>query len=84
MPSLLTLLTIAPATLALTGAVSVLFYAVAVAIYRLFFHPLSKFPGPKLAAVTKWYEFYFDIVHDVGGQFTREVRRMHDLYGKNH
>jgi hypothetical protein len=26
--------------------------------YRIFFHPLSKFPGPRFAAITKFWHIY--------------------------
>lgn len=36
-------------------------YAVYRTIYELYFSPLAKSPGPKLAAVTRAYELYYDI-----------------------
>lgn len=50
------------------------------AIYRLLLHPLAKFPGPKLAAVTHWYEGYYEIMHH--GRYIFEVEKMHKIYGK--
>lgn len=50
-------------------------------IYRLYFHPLAKFAGPKLAAMSSLYEFYHNVIKD--GLFFREIERMHDKYGKS-
>lgn len=55
-------------------------YGQLLAIYRLYLHPLAGFPGPKICAVTEWYEFYCYIIK--GGQWGNEVRRMHDKYGQ--
>jgi hypothetical protein len=49
-------------------------------IYRLWFHPLSKFPGPKLAAVSHLHEFYYDVIK--GGTYIWQVEKMHKKYGK--
>lgn len=54
-------------------------YGTCLIIYRLYLSPLSGFPGPKLAAMTRWYEMYFDVIR--GGQFMWEIDRMHEKYG---
>jgi hypothetical protein len=54
-------------------------YLVSLTVYRLYFSPIAQFPGPKLAALTKWYEFYYDVVQK--GQFTFQIQKMHKKYG---
>lgn len=43
-------------------------------------HPLSKIPGPRLAAATYLPEFYYDVIKF--GCYTKEIGRMHQIYGK--
>ncbi|KAF2110249.1 cytochrome protein [Lophiotrema nucula] len=54
---------------------------VALALYRLFLSPLAHFPGPKLAALTGWYETYYEILNGYGGQFTFRIADMHRQHG---
>ena len=62
-----------------TTAGLMVFYVVAGAIYRLFFSPVAKFPGPTLTALTLWYEFHYDVIK--GGKFIWQIKRMHEKYG---
>lgn len=55
-------------------------YIVLLYAYRLFLHPLASFPGPSLAALTHWYEFYYDFCSP-GGQYIFVIRDMHAKYG---
>ena len=54
-------------------------YVIFGVIYRLYFHPLSGFPGPKAAALTRWYEFYHDVIKP--GQFIWKIESLHEKYG---
>jgi len=56
-----------------------LLYLAVQTIYRLYFHPLRKIPGPKLAAASSAYEFYFNVIK--GGKFIWEIERLHEVYG---
>ncbi|KAJ3774251.1 cytochrome P450 [Lentinula raphanica] len=64
-------------------SVSLLFvYVGVVALYRLYFHPLCKYPGPVIAALTDWYELYHNIIQ--GGALLTEIDKLHKLHGTFH
>ena len=60
---------------------SVCLYVISVAIHRLYFSPLVKFPGPKLVALTYAVELYYDIIKR--GRYAFEIIKMHEKYGKS-
>ncbi|CRG85278.1 Trichodiene oxygenase [Talaromyces islandicus] len=71
------------ASLAFWGCLSLLAAAVAwpcvLALYHLFFSPLAAVPGPRLAAATAWYEFYWDCPRK--GHYMFKIEQMHREYG---
>jgi cytochrome P450 len=55
-------------------------YRIAIAIYNISpFHPLARFPGPKIAAASYLYEAYYDWW--LVGRYGKVIARMHEQYG---
>ncbi|KAI1195543.1 putative cytochrome P450 [Nemania serpens] len=74
----------APPYMSLTGGLGALGATLGVCflytcIYNLYFHPLAGFPGPKLAAATRLYEFYYDVIRK--GKYVYKIEDMHKRYG---
>jgi hypothetical protein len=55
-------------------------YLVHSALHRLFYTPISHVPGPRLAALTFWYEFYYDVIKD--GRYSWKIKELHEQYGR--
>jgi hypothetical protein len=65
----------------LTVATLVYFlYIASLVAYRIFFHPLAKFPGPRYAALSRWHECYFDVYQQ--GKFIFWIEEQHKKYGQ--
>ncbi|KDN63967.1 putative cytochrome P450 [Colletotrichum sublineola] len=47
-------------------------------VYRLFFHPLAKYPGPLVAKITDGYQLY----HAWNGDRHLDFYKLHNKYGK--
>ncbi|KIY72726.1 cytochrome P450 [Cylindrobasidium torrendii FP15055 ss-10] len=56
-------------------------YTVALAFYRIYFHPLHAYPGPRLAAASDLYHFYFDMISRGGGDLVNHLEELHAIYG---
>ncbi|KJX96635.1 cytochrome P450 monooxygenase like protein [Zymoseptoria brevis] len=52
-------------------------YAFGIAVYRIWFHPLAKYPGPLLAKITDLHSTY----HALKGNRHLEFWRNHEKYG---
>ncbi|KAK8098118.1 uncharacterized protein PG998_013604 [Apiospora kogelbergensis] len=53
-------------------------YRLGLIIHRVFFHPLSKFPGPKLYAATYFPYLYQNAIR---GTFAKDLLKLHLKYG---
>lgn len=56
-------------------------YILGLALYRLYLSPLAraKIPGPKLGAVSKFYEAYYEIVKQ--GKLSFKLDELHEELG---
>ncbi|KAJ5653878.1 hypothetical protein N7490_000881 [Penicillium lividum] len=52
--------------------------ASSICVYRLFFHRLHRFPGPKLSKLSRFYSAY---LAGKNLQYHLEVKKMHETYG---
>lgn len=62
------------------GFAAVVSFIIVRAIYRLTLHPLARFPGPKLAAVSSLYQAWFDLRPETSYIF--RFPELHERYGK--
>ncbi|RYP62235.1 hypothetical protein DL769_007389 [Monosporascus sp. CRB-8-3] len=68
---------LSPATIAVGLVALFTLYWISSIIYSLYLHPLSKYPGPRLWAITRIpYAFYLQ-----KGRLPQTVKALHDKYG---
>lgn len=56
-------------------SVTLVSYVASICVYRRFFHPLAKIPGPFLPAVTKLYQSYYN------RRYYLQIEKLHARYG---
>ena len=67
-------------TVALALAALLVTNRVFIVIYRLYFHPLASFPGPRLAASSTLYRAYYQVWKD--GKMMDKIIQLHKIYGE--
>ncbi|KAJ5160583.1 uncharacterized protein N7482_007587 [Penicillium canariense] len=72
----------APPRLALAmlgvGLAMIFIYPISIFIYNVYFHPLAKYPGPKLMVATRIP--YMQMI--ISGRFAQKTKALHHKYGK--
>ena len=63
----------------LMTVLGLLLYTLARVIYNLFFHPISRFPGPRGAACTNWWLAYMQLGRGISLSTLRAD--LHKKYG---
>lgn len=58
---------------------AILSYRIYVVVFRIYFHRLANFPGPKLAAASTLYRAYFQCWKD--GLMLEKATELHEIYG---
>jgi hypothetical protein len=64
---------------AVPTAVAVVLGIGSAVVYRRYFHPLAKIPGPFLPAITRLYCWYHNVVKE--GTYYKRIDEMHEKYG---
>ena len=54
-------------------------FILARSIYRVTFHPLAAFPGPRLAALSSLYGAFYDLLPN--RSYCKKFTALHDRYG---
>lgn len=62
------------------GIAALLLWSAGLCVYRLYFSPLAKIPGDRLAAISGWVETYYDVFQ--GGQLIFKLADWHAKYGE--
>ena len=55
-------------------------YTLAIAVNDVWFHPLSRFPGPSFAKVTRYWKAYVEVIQ--GRSFCHVLKELHAQYGE--
>ncbi|EKM54139.1 uncharacterized protein PHACADRAFT_145790 [Phanerochaete carnosa HHB-10118-sp] len=54
-------------------------YSAVKAVYNLYFHPLARFPGPKLAAASDWWQAYIEVFK--AESLSKKLVKLHEEFG---